>query len=474
MQNCIISKSDFLTYLDAPMHLWAQKNGALETDLSPLQVLMMNQGYIVEKLARVYLIQKVNFSESIMTLDWQKEFQSGPYLVRTDALIYPERTGVCDLYEVKSGTSVSKDHIVDAAFQFAVLSNHLQLGRIFILHLNKEYIRRGDLDISRLFLADDITEKVQEILPEIEKEMAQVLEIACAGSSADIAGCYKPNDCPCPALCHPGLPDGSIYEVPGLRENKKVELLEMGVSLIEQIPPDFPLSEKQRKMVDVADSGKPYADPAAIARQCAQFQYPYYFLDYESCISAIPLFDGYHPQQQIVFQYSLHRVDASGAEPVHTEFVDLEDRDPATLLLPQLMREIGDSGTVFVWNKAFEMTRHKEMAVIHPAYAEFLTRLNERIYDLADFIKNGWYLHPDFRGRWSLKNILPVMVPALSYQSLQIHNGSMASAAWWDVTQRDDLALDREVFKENLSQYCELDTLAMVRILEKFADIARI
>jgi hypothetical protein len=435
---------------------------------------MMNQGYIVEKFAREYLAQKGKSSESSMTFDWQKEFQSGPYLVRTDALVYPEGEGCGDLYEVKSGTSVSKEHIVDAAFQSVVLSNHLQLSRIFILHLNREYTRRGDLDIAQLFLAEDITEKVQEILSEIERKMEQALEIACAGSPAGIAGCYKPNDCPCPALCHPGLPDGSIYEVPGLRENKKVDLLEMGVTLIEHIPSDFPLSEKQRQMVDVADSGRPYMDPAAIARQCGQFQYPYYFLDYESCISAIPLFDGYHPQQQIVFQYSLHRVDAPGAEPVHTEFVDLEDRDPVALLLPQLMREIGDSGTVFVWNRVFEMTRHKEMAAIHPAYAEFLARLNERIFDLADFIKNGWYLHPDFKGRWSLKNVLPVMVPALTYESLHIQNGSMASAAWWDVTQRQNPALDREVVRENLKQYCELDTRAMVRILEKIADIGRI
>ncbi len=472
MQHCTLSKSEFLTYLDAPLHLWAQKHDALERTLSPLQVLMMNQGYVVEEYALDFINQLLERSGQGSLLDWQHAFETDSFRVRTDALVHDQSASTFDLYEVKSGTSLKKDHIIDAAFQCVVVSAHRQLGRIFILHLNKEYIRRGDLDISQLFDVDEITKEVQEMLPQVRDAMHAALAVACADDPGGIAGCLKPKDCPCPQLCHPALPHGSIFEVPGLREKKKKELLEAGATLLAQIPPDFPLSEKQRQIVDVAVNGSPYLDRSAIASQVELFEYPLYFLDYESCISAIPLFDGYHPQQQIVFQYSLHRLDTPVSELVHTEFIDLEDRDPAALLLPKLESDIGSAGTVFVWNKSFEIPRNKEMAAIHPDYAGFVARLNDRVYDLANFIRNGWYLHPDFKGRWSLKNVLPVMVPELTYQSLQINNGSMASAAWWEGTQKDSPVLDREVVREDLSQYCALDTLAMVKILERLMKMA--
>jgi hypothetical protein len=126
------------------------------------------------------------------------------------------------------------------------------------------------------------------------------------------------------------------------------------------------------------------------------------------------------------------------------------------------------SGTIFVWNKTFEMSRHKELAIIHPEYADFLLDLNERIYDLADFVKNGWYLHPRFKGSWSLKNVLPVMVPELSYADMQIGAGDQAMVAWWEMVDGNMPAVKVEKTKKALLKYCELDTWAMVEIWDKF------
>jgi hypothetical protein len=471
MADSSITKSDFLAFLDAPMHLWALKHGVVMREPSPLQVLMMNQGYLVEEHARTFLEELAASDGSDDALYWQRSFDSGSYTVRTDALIHHPHTDTYDLYEIKSGTALDKIHIMDAAFQYAVLSAHITVSRVFILHLNREYVRQGELDLSLIFLAEEITEDVMEILLEIQQEMPLALEIAFRDAPDGIPTCSKPKTCPCPALCHPGLQDGSIHEVPNLHSNKKRMLQEMGVSSIEQIPQDFPLSEKQRKFVDAIVSGKPYADLTAISWQLSQFTYPYYFLDYESCISAIPLYDGYHPQQQIVFQYSLHRIDREGTLPIHTEFLDLQNHDPSAMLLSQLQDEVGDSGTVFVWNKTFEMGCNNEMALLRPEYALFLAGLNARIFDLADIIKNGWYLHPGFKGGWSIKSVLPVMVPALSYQDLEINNGQMASTTWWDLTQKNGRQAELETLREGLLRYCQLDTLAMVKILDGFIDM---
>ena len=473
MPDGSITKSDFLAFMDAPMHLWALKHGAIVSSPSPLQILMMNQGYQVEEHARKFLEELVASVAGGAVLYWQRSFDSGSYTVRTDALIHHPHTDTYDLYEIKSGTALDKNHIVDGAFQYAVLATHITISHVFILHLNREYVRQGELDHSLLLLAEEITDDVMEILPEIQREMPLALETAFRDTSDGIPACSKPKTCPCPALCHPGLQDGSIHEVPNLHVNKKKMLQVMGVSLIEQIPQDFPLSNKQRKFVDVIVNQKPYADLSAIAQQLSQFTYPYYFLDYESCISAIPLFDGYHPQQQIVFQYSLHRMDHEGALPVHTALLDLQDRDPSAALLSQLQDEVGDAGTVFVWNKTFEIGCNNEMALLQPEYMRFLAGLNARIFDLADIIKNSWYLHPGFKGRWSIKSVLPVMVPSLSYQDLEINNGEMASTTWWDLTQKSSRQAERETLRQGLLRYCQLDTLAMVKILEKLIEMVR-
>ena len=126
---------------------------------------------------------------------------------------------------------------------------------------------------------------------------------------------------------------------------------------------------------------------------------------------AIPQYPGYHPQQQIVFQYSLHILEAPDAVPDHHEHLSLTCEDPSLPLLVQLREDIGDMGSVLVWNKAFEMARNTEMAALHPEYAPFLEGLNQRVYDLGDPVRLGYYLHPGFKGSWSIKQVLPVVVP---------------------------------------------------------------
>jgi len=130
--------------------------------------------------------------------------------------------------------------------------------------------------------------------------------------------------------------------------------------------------------------------------------------------------------------------------------------------------DLGSSGTVIVWNKTFEMTRNKEMAALHPEYAGFLEDVNARIYDLGDIVNLGYYIHPGFKGSWSIKNVLPVMVKELSYEGLAINKGDKASMAWWNITFGNLEHRQKEILVEDLEKYCRLDTLAMVEITRKF------
>jgi len=467
----MLTKSDFLQYLESPLHLWAKKHNKITRSPSVFDVHNMNQGYKVEKLSKIFLETHLIIASENESMIWQKSFSDQHYALRSDALVYKPNSDSYDLYEIKSGTSVKRKNYYDVAYQYLIISKKHKIDKLFLLHLNKNYIRKGELDIEQLFIAEDITEKVLEIIEEVEIVRSNAWETARSKSPQGIEHCYKPGDCPCPGLCHPHLPDFSIYDIPRISERKKKELLEMGILDAKDIPNTFPLNSKQRLIAGLAKSKQEYVNYKAIQKEMGSFSFPLYFLDYETFISAIPLYDGYHTQQQMVFQYSLHKMDSIEDECKHTEFLSTENEEPSKTLIKKLSDEIGTTGTVFVWFKPFEMTRNKELAILHADYADFFIDLNKRIYDLGDFINLGYYLHPDFKGSWSIKNILPVMVPELSYQDMEIGKGDQAMMAWWDMINGDMPESEKKKTKEALLKYCELDSLGMVRIFQKLRDI---
>ena len=462
-----LTKSDFLSYLEAPLHLWVSRHNLIKKSPSAFEIHIMNQGYEVEKLAREYLDSFIINHSNDETLFWQESFSHKNYISRADALVYKPHTDSYDLYEIKSGTGVKRENYYDVAYQYFIISKEHKIDNLFILHLNKEYVRKNQLDVARLFFAEDITQKVFEIINGVEAVLPMAWDTAQSASLEGIPHCYKPDKCPCPSLCHPNLPDYSIYDIPYIRENKKIQLLDLGIYDIKDVPADFPLNDKQRLIIEVAQINKEHIDRKAIKGEFQRFVFPLYFLDYETCIIAIPRFNGYHPQQQVVFQYSLHKIESLEEDIIHTEHLGFTKDDPSISLIQQLSEDVGSTGTIFTWNKSFEMTRHKELAIIHPGYAEFLNNLNERIYDLADFVKNGMYLHPDFKGSWSIKNVLTVMIPELSYEDLKIGAGDQAMIAWWEMVTGNMPTVEIEKTKGDLLKYCELDTFAMVKILQK-------
>jgi hypothetical protein len=463
-----ISKSDFLLFCEAPRHLWAIKHGQIDKALSDFDHHLIDEGYRVEVLAHEYLSSIFLSQHPEYQLLWQPTYSDGPFETRLDGLIYKPGSNSYDLYEIKSSTSVDKENVYDVTFQAVILENQISIDNYYVLHLNKEYIRFGDIDLATLFIAEDITDKVSSFKAEAKMLRNEALRISELKEPDEIEHCLFPKECPCIELCHPNLPEFSIYDIPRLSRINKLQLLKSGIFAAKDIPNDYGLNPKQRLVADRARTGQEHIDLDAIEAELEKIQYPVYFFDYETCICAIPPFNGYHPQQQVVFQYSLHKLEIPGSEFIHYEHISLGNNDPTISLLEQLQEEIGDSGTVIVWNKTFEMTMNKEMAKLHPEFAKFLEQLNERIYDLGDIVNLGYYLHPGFKGSWSIKNVLPVMVQELSYKELAINKGDQASMAWWHLTFDKVDDEEKKRINEELLHYCELDTLAMVEIYKKF------
>jgi hypothetical protein len=231
------------------------------------------------------------------------------------------------------------------------------------------------------------------------------------------------------------------------------------------IPEDFDLSPNQKKQVELEKSQNPEINVENINRTLEELEYPLIFLDYETYVSAIPKIDGFSPHQHIPIQVSIHILD-SNRELKHYEYLSETIEDSPRGLLEFMRSTIPPEGNLIFWHASFENTRNKEIANIFPEYSDFLLGLNERTFDLEKIFMDE-YRHPGFKGRTSIKKVLPVLCPEFSYQDLEIQNGTEAMENWEKMIFDPELnESEIEKIKVSLLEYCKLDTLAMVKIFK--------
>ncbi len=467
----MITKTDFIAYLDAPRHLWAIKNNKLsEKEINVFIRHLFNQGYEVEEQAEKY-IQNIlipSYKIDPQNVFLQPTHIHGNFQARTDVLIKNVKTNKWDIYEIKSTNDVKKTHKYDATFQYLVFRESYDIGKVHILHLNKDYIRSGDLSLSELFTVSDITEEVQKLTDEVLELRQEALTTARINNLQAVEKCIKPKECPCIAICHPDLPEYSIYDINRLSGNqgKMRDLIDQGIESVFDVPKDFLLSKIQRYQVDIAQNNKVVIDQSKIQKDLSGVTYPLYFIDYESYNPAIPMYDGYKPFDQMPFQWSLHIQQQQDGELEHFEFIETEQIDPIPNFLTELQKHIGEEGSLIVWNKSFEGTQNNRMGEIHPQFADFCLNMNGRIYDLMDIFQKQWYADPKLKGSYSIKQVLPLFAPDFSYKELEIGEGATAMTSWYEMAYKNTEVSRNESIKGNLLRYCEMDTLAMVKIFE--------
>ncbi len=462
----MLTKSDFLLYLDAPLHLWAEHNNQTEKSPSSYELQIFEQGKEIEKLGKEYLSNLLKNTVPDSEIEMEKTFIDGGYQARVDVALYDPKEHIYDIYEIKSSTSVKKEHQYDIAFQRLVMKASAAIRKAFVVHVNKEYVREGNLDLDNFFMIEDVTEAVEKLESEVSTGREQARLVLTSSSPTGIIGCVKPETCPCPRLCHPHLPSHSIFDIPRLNEQKARELKARGILSITDIPEDYPLSDRQRAQVKLQKSGSLSSILLAIKKELSKLQYPLHFLDYETYSPVIPFFNGYKPYQHVVFQYSLHMVADRNGEAEHFEYLATENKDPGVDLLTHLKKHFQNEGSVVVWNKTFEIGRNSEMAERYPKFRPWLNDMNSRIYDLMDVFEKGYYIHPDFRGSVSIKSVFPVLVPENSstYTDLPISKGDQAMIAWLKIVDGELSSEEVEETRQNLLRYCQLDTEAMLKI----------
>lgn len=459
------TKTDFVQYLNCPKSLWLLKR-APETyphgEFTAFMQKLTREGYEVE-----HYVQQFFQNAGDRSVSFQTVFESEDGLfARADAVEHTDN-GETVLYEIKSSTSVKTggqhNHLKDACFQKICAERAGQnIDRVFLVHLNGEYVREGDVDPEALLVFADVTDGTGDIAEETLAEIDAALDLLANEIDRDGCSCVKQsrgNHCDTFELFNPRVPTPSIYSLPRLSAKKRRDLLSMGVLGLDDVSDDYPLSDNQRLVVDAAQSGEPQINPPAIRQFLSNLTFPLYFLDYETFASAVPLIDGASPHKHFSVQYSLHILEADGAL-THRDYLERQARLPAGLI-ERMEADIGPVGSLVSWHASFEKTRNKEMAEASPDKAEFLNDLNKRMVDLEDVFKTD-YVDARFDGSTSIKKVLPVVCPDLGYDDLEVQDGSLAMEAWQRMLKSTSDDADR--IAHSLLDYCARDTFAMVEI----------
>jgi hypothetical protein len=249
------------------------------------------------------------------------------------------------------------------------------------------------------------------------------------------------------------------------------ELEEMGIDSIRDIPDDFDLTEIQRRAAGCVQTGEPWYSPE-LRQVLGGLTYPLYFADFETVNPAIPRFPGQRPYDHLPFQFSVHVQRQPGAEPEHREFLATDANDPRREFISSLCRALGESGSIVVYS-SFESQRLSDLAAWVPEQAEPINAIQARLFDLLTVVREHVY-HPAFAGSYSIKSVLPALVPEMTYAGMAVANGQDAGLAWESLVRGDLNSDESERIEKALRAYCGQDTLAMVRLLHRLQSAAQI
>ncbi len=391
-------------------------------------------------------------------------------LVRVDVLRKNDDAG-WELIEVKSSTQTKPEHVSDAAIQtYVALGAGLPVVGSGLLHLNRDYVYPGGpYDLGELFVLEDLTAEVEEYLPGIPTLLAEMKAVLAGGCPEVPIGrrCSNPFECEFWGHCHGFLPEYPVTDLPRLGDDLLAELLRQGIYSTRDVPLSHPwLSPNQRTVCDVVQSGEARFGPG-LAAEFAGLVFPLHFLDFETVMPALPLYVGTRPYQTIPFQWSCHTLHEDGTLE-HHEFLHREPTDPRPSLTQHLLATLSGSGTVVSYTD-YEQRVLKGLAEAQPHLAAEIADVEARLFDLHKAVSQ-YVCHPDFHGRTSLKYVLPALVSDLSYDGLAIRNGEVATRRYQEAVWGGLPDCERETILADLLKYCEMDTLAMVRL---FAELKR-
>ncbi len=383
------------------------------------------------------------------------------------------------IYEVKSSTEVKDIYLHDVSIQYYVLKNlGFKIKSVNVIHINNEYIRDDELDINQLFKIVDVTNDIvslQSNIPNILKDFETYLKDKVNEPDIDIGKhCNSPYECDAKNYCwkvQRQIPDYSIFNIFNLGSKKQIELYNRGIINVDDVPHDFDMTSIQAQAVENYKSKITYIDIENIKSFLQNLTYPIYHLDFETYQQAIPEYKGLKPFEQIPFQYSFH-IEYEDGRLEHKEYLAQDSVDSRYDIAQKLCNDIPKNVTVLAYNISFEKSVIKRLATLFEEFSEHLLAINNNMQDLMIPFQKKWYVTPSMNGSYSIKYVLPSLVPEFekAYKELDgVQNGSQAMNAFAKLSLLDEN--EKQKLRNSLLEYCKLDTLAMVKILERLREI---
>lgn len=481
-----LTKSRFLAGSQCPKRLyWQVHEPELAAEPDAATEAIIEQGREVGMLARQLFpggveVHGDNLDEAIRATRelvanphvraiFEGTFEHGGVLVRVD-ILHRRLDGRWRLIEVKSTTDVKDHHIADVAIQHHVVRRSgIDLASSCLAHVNRDYVYQGGgTDVHHFFKIRNLTrrvEKLQPKLPSMLRSQFRVIGMPEAPRIAAGSQCSRPVTCEFFDHCNPPLPDDHILRLPRIHASEVAKLAAIGIRSIHNIPENYPLTTRLRRACTSVQTGTPWYG-RELKDALDTLKYPIYFADFETVSPAIPRFAGMRPYDHIPFQWSVHVQREPSAAPEHLEFLATDASDPRSAFISALCNALGERGNIIVYHQQFESQRLSEITSWLPKFSRLIEKIQRRLWDLLPIIRNYVY-HPAFGGSYSLKSVLPALVPEMSYEGMEVADGQAAGLAWESLLRRELDQSERQRIKEALRAYCGQDTMAMVRLVEK-------
>jgi len=483
-----LSKSRVLAGLQCHKRLWwtVHEPGAPELQPDDALQALFDDGTYVGRVARAHVPGGVlidlpynAYDERIAATEealhngtpviYEASFRAGRVFVSVDIL--ERRPEGASVIEVKSTTRVKAQHLPDVSVQAHVLNQSgVEAARLEVMHLNRACAYP---DLGNLFTRTDVTEPARFALEMIPRAIQEQLAML-AGPIPEVAigeHCSAPYECPFKGRCWPTLPPHHVSTL--YAAGRRAQLLEeQGYATIHDLPDDIPLKAVQDRQRRAVRAGRLIVEPD-LAAALRNLEPPLAFLDFETVGLPIPVWNGCHPYDAVPVQFSCHVEDA-GARLTHHEWLAEGAGDPRPALAERLIRACSSARTIVVYYAAFERDCLQRMAEALPALAGPLRSFADRLVDLLPMVRNHVY-HPAFGGSFSLKSVLPAMVPELRYDLLPIGDGQTASLELERLMfQEAEMVPEaRARLREDLLRYCQQDTWGLVKLLERLRLLAR-
>ena len=516
-----ITKTNFIHFIRCHKLLWLDKNKkTLKNKPTVAEQLNIEEGYLIGDMATKH--QSYSNGELVKTLKYKESLLETNKLLRTKKNLYEPafaynhldlnlflRVDILEyisskkynLIEVKSSSQYQEIHLWDIAFQIYVLEKcGIDIEKINLMKPSKGFKRENDVIIEEFFELEEVTKLVKKkYVPKVEKVLNKIYKtLSNQREPTKILGshCKNPWNCPFKNYCYRNINSDSVEKLSRLSSEKRALFRKEKIKYIKDIEYNKDklieqynkkrkrklLSEKQKIQLEVALTEKPFIDKNGIENFLNNLEYPLYHLDFEAYNKTVPPYIGMKPHQFLTFQASLHKEFKNG-KLEHFEFLqERKQVDPRENMIKFLLDNIGKKGSVVVYNKNFEKSRIKELAKDFPMYEKELYNIIDRMIDLEVPFKK-YYYHHDFEGSSSIKKVLPVMVPELSYDRLLIQNGSDAQAIYRKLLNKHyhTKGLDGKLYrgktfrkmKKGLLNYCALDTMAMVMLLRELFKLVK-